>query len=155
MIRMKAIKPPKVNRGGYSQELARAVDNTKTDMLRGFRRTTKTWVVKARFDATNTHSLGKFTIDVGTDDPLYAQINEGTSVIYDRLSRNFVPKTRPKVLDSFPGRGGRVGRSTTPQPGIIPRQWDVAMVEFIEPLMISRLQNVLDRFVTASGHELV
>lgn len=144
VIKITTIKPPLPNVRGFQQDLDRIVSETQTEMLRGFRRTTKTWLVKAQFDSTKSRNLGKFTIEVGTDDPLYERINEGTTVIFDVLSRDFSPKTRPGVLDSFPGRGGRIGTSKSARPGIIPRRWDDAMVDFIEPRMFTRLQDLID-----------
>lgn len=147
MIKITTIMPPVPSVKSFQQDLNRIVEATETDMLRGFRRTTKTWAIKAQFDASRSNNQGTITIDVGTDDLLYGQINDGTTAIYDVLSKNFEPKTRPGVLDSFPGRGGRVGKSASPLPGIIPRRWDDAMVDFIEPRMIKALEDLIDDIV--------
>lgn len=147
MIRMRTIKSRLPNRSDlqhFNTGMKTIAATTSTDMLRGFRRTTKTWVYKAKFSSKVSNASWKITVDVGTGSEIYGRVNDGTAFIYDRLSLNFEPKTRPGVLDSFPGRGGRVGLSVTPLPGIIPRKFDEAMINFIEPLMITRMSDLMD-----------
>jgi hypothetical protein len=147
MIKMRTIKSKLPNRSDlqhFNQGMKQIAATTSTDMLRGFRRTVKTWYFKPKFSSKIGNASWKITIDVGTGSEIYARVNDGTEFIYDRLSANFEPKTRPGVLDSFPGRGGKIGLSATPLPGIIPRKFDEAMVDFIEPLMFSRMDDLID-----------
>lgn len=150
----KVIKPTRrINNLSIRNGLSRAAEATRVNLLRNFRRTTKTWQVKAQFSATIRGTAFRYIITVGTNDELYAEINFGTKFMTDVLSRNFVPKTRPGVLDSFPGRGGRLFRGGSPGPGIIPRRWDIAAAKEEERLMVAHLQNVIDRFAQQSGHQ--
>lgn len=152
--KFRVIKPKRVSRTFFRSEMGRISENTRTNLLRNFRRTTKTWVYRVRFANSIQRKNYQYVIDVYANSTLYYTINWGTPFITDVLSRNFIPKTRPFVLDSFPGRGGRVRRGGPARPGIIPRRWDLAAAREEEPLMISRLQNVIDRFVIQSGHQL-
>lgn len=144
----------KLNLLGFDRDMATAAQFTKTGLLRNFRRTVKTWRRKAVF-THNINSVGfRYVITVGTNDPLYYEINWGTPFMTDVLSRNFVPKTRPGVLDSFPGRGHRLRRGGPPRAGIIPRRFDLAAAKEEERLMLSRLRNIIDRWAQQSGHQI-
>lgn len=59
---------------------------------------------------------------VYTDDRVYGEIDGGTPVRYVTMTPDFEPKTRARVLDSFPGKGKVAYKNKNiPRPGIEPR----------------------------------
>ena len=144
---MPAIKAKIPSRSVSDTYVRNAALATQRSILENLQRTTRTWRRPVRFQLRVRTGGGFYRVGVFTDDPLWIEINNGTTSIYHVLSRNFIPKTRPRVLDSFPGRGGRVGISSTPRPGIIPRQWDEAAAQFEQQPMRDRLQAAINNFV--------
>lgn len=76
-------------------------------MKRSFERTTRTWNHDVRFQQM-TEVSGEPAAMVYTTDPIYGFVSGGTSVRRALMSPDYDPKTKPGVLDSFPGAGGVV-----------------------------------------------
>ena len=144
---MPAIKAKVPRRASPYVYLRDSVVETEKSIRANLERTTRTWRRPVTFKSQILNSKDTYRVRVWTDDPLWNEINEGTPALYVILSRDFDPKTRPYVLDSFPGRGGRVGTSRTPRPGIIARHWDIAAQQKEGPSMQQRLQDAIARMV--------
>jgi hypothetical protein len=73
-------------------------------------------------------------------------LDQGTSVRYATMSRDFVAKTRVRIIASRPGRGHLhyVDRAI-PRPGIEARQFDNEISRRLNPRLEKRLQGALDR----------
>lgn len=91
----------------FRRDLRRINKNRAAKMKRDFQRTTKTWEHKPTF-----HQLTEIepepTVMVYTEDEQYGYVSGGTRVRRALMTPDYSPKTRPGVLDSFPGRGGVV-----------------------------------------------
>jgi len=84
----------------HNQKMARR-------MKRSFERTTRTWVHDVRFQQV-TEVRPDPAAMVYTTDAIYGYVSGGTSVRRALMSPDYDPKTKPGVLDSFPGAGGVV-----------------------------------------------
>lgn len=103
----------------WIQVLNRYADKIKAD----YYRTTATWerhhpvfMSSIRYIGGNPRML------VYTDDQVYSEIDSGTSIRYATMTRDFEPKTKARILSSFPGKGKMAYYDTNvPRPGIEPR----------------------------------
>lgn len=73
-------------------------------------------------------------------------LDQGTSVRYATMSRDFLPKTRVRVITSRPGRGHLhfVDRRV-PRPGIDARYFDNEISKRLDPKFEKRLVGAVDR----------
>lgn len=108
--------------------------NTVADRIRRhFERTVKTWVDKPKFITLRSNANDEISVQVRTaiissrkpPELIYYFLNYGTRKRRAKMSGNFVPKTRVRVLDSFPGQGGVVAVIPNRNFGRIKaRRWD-------------------------------
>lgn len=73
-------------------------------LKRSFERTTRTWEEEVRFQQL-TEVRPEPTVVVYTTNRVYGFVSGGTRVRRALMSPDYDPKTKPGVLDSFPGRG--------------------------------------------------
>lgn len=85
-----------------------------------FDTTTRTWKDRPKF----TIQRSKLRRLVSTTDDVYRFVSRGTRVRYAVMSDDFRPKTRVGYLGSNKGRGGMVGFTKRPLPGIQARQFE-------------------------------
>jgi hypothetical protein len=103
-----------------------------------FEATTNTWedhhpVFSIKFSFAG----GTVRILVTTKDEVWGYLNRGTNVRWALMSSDFLPKTRPRSLQSFAGRGHAVIRGQRamtaaglgPQPGIEAREWNKTVMD--------------------------
>lgn len=84
---------------------------------------------------------------------VYFFLNYGTRIRYATMSHDFSPKTSVRVLQSFPGSGGKAYVSIfLPRPGIKARHWDDEIKKKYEKIIESQLRSTLIRAVRNSGH---
>jgi len=91
----------------FRQELARINQKTAKAMKRDFERTTRTWDRHVEFKQM-TEVGAETAVLVYTTDEIYGYVSGGTRVRRALMSPDYDPKTKPGVLDSFPGRGHMV-----------------------------------------------
>lgn len=115
-----------------------------------FEKTTKTWKRKPTFKETIDQNNNQTSAKVETDNIIYFYINFGTRYILVRFTPDFETKTLPGWLNSRPGHPRAIydGRQ---HPGIIPREWDLAIVEKHGKRFGSILSEEIDNAVRASG----
>jgi hypothetical protein len=99
-------------------------------LLKGF---TRTWNHQPEFQVETEGTRDSLVILIGTDDPVFGYLDQGTRVRRAVMSRDFVAKTRPGSLKSGPGRGGVVfiGRNVN-RPGIKARNATGRTAETLE-----------------------
>lgn len=116
-----------------------------------YRATVRTWDRSVDFSVLLEMGGDEWSVTVYTDDRIYQYIDEGTSVRYATMTRNFVPKTRNRVIGSQQGRGGVAYVSTRrPRPGIEAREFSDEIFARRSPIFEARVEkiinNALDKF---------
>ena len=88
----------------FRREIAAINQKFAKRMKRSFERTTRTWSRDVRFQQL-TEVRPDPAVAVYTTDAIYGYVSGGTRVRRALMSPDYDPKTKPGVLDSFPGRG--------------------------------------------------
>jgi hypothetical protein len=93
--------------------------------------------------------------EVYTEDDVYGYLNNGTSVRYATMTRNFVAKTKPGRISAGAGTGGvaYVDRRK-PRPGIKPRKWDELIAKSTERNLELAFKRAIDKAVKISKHAI-
>lgn len=94
---------------------------------------TLTWDHQPNWEPVTHYAGGDLYVRVTTDDPIFGYLDEGTSIRWALMSRDFQAKTQVRTLSSFPGSGHAVLRGKSamtkrgigPRPGIDAREWTV------------------------------
>lgn len=111
-LKLQSIKPKNMPKGKeYLQALEKSVQKTAGLVLRDLESTVKTWKHKPTFDVTITHTGNDYAITASTDDKPFVYVEAGTKphIItpkrskYLRFSSGYKAKTRPNVINSYPG----------------------------------------------------
>lgn len=93
-----------------------------------FDRTTETWRHDADFKTKRVNRSREKAIQIFTDDEIYNILDGGTTIRYSTMTPDFVPKTKPGVLKSFPGQGGLAYvDKQRPRPGIKAREFAITV----------------------------
>jgi len=88
----------------FRREIAAINQKYAKRMKRSFERTTRTWSRDVRFQQLTEVRPDPAAIAYTTDE-IYGYVSGGTRVRRALMSQDYDPKTKPGVLDSFPGRG--------------------------------------------------
>jgi hypothetical protein len=111
-LKLTAIKPPKMPTGDeYAKAMKKAVDKSAGLVLKDLESTVRTWVTKVVFDVTITQQGDDYGVTAGTDNQIYAWVNDGTKkhVIrpkrspYLVFSSGYKAKTRVGIIGSQEG----------------------------------------------------
>lgn len=161
MIKATAILPGKFDPDAFSREIIKEAEKLNGEIQKDFEKTVATWNHKPRFKATVSVQQDLIegyvrTVRIFGDKPpelIYYFINQGTKVRYAKMTRDFEPKTRVRVIDSFPGAGGLDSVDVRfPMPGIKGREFDVAIATKHKTRLSFRLEVAMARGAKASGH---
>lgn len=106
VVKMLGRKARLLDDKAFRQELARINQKTAKAMKRDFERTTRTWDRHVKFQQM-TEVSAEMAVLVYTTDEIYGYVSGGTRVRRALMKPGYSPKTKPGVLDSFPG-GGQV-----------------------------------------------
>lgn len=138
----------------FENAFVNAAKEMGNNIEQDYQTTVRTWDHKVVFKQ-KTLSTGDYTIQkVWTDDDIYRYVHDGTDVRYAVLSPDFIPKTLPYYLGSFPGRGGVVRYdSKNPRPGIIARNFTDTIAKKQEPRLEKVVDSHLRRAVSQSGFQ--
>lgn len=161
-ISMRAILPKPIDVRPFSREMQREMEKLVKEIKADFQKTVDTWDHKPVFATSIRISFDEIRGHVrtrpisGTKPPelIYYFLSEGTEVRHAIMSDDFEPKTRVRVVDSFPGRGGLL--RVDPRfdgPGIKARKWDEAIATKNRAKVPFRLAVALRKAVKASGHK--
>lgn len=138
----KSIKPQKLNVDAIRLELLNALRAEATEVKKQYRQTVSTWSDPPSFDSAISLSGGDASVLVGptgTDRQVkkFLYLDEGTSIRWAVMSRDWRSKTRPGSLNSGPGAGHVViagrramqSRNIQPRPGIQARNFSGTIAE--------------------------
>lgn len=160
-IKATAILPGKFDPDAFSREMIKEMSKVNVEINKDFDKTVATWDGKPKFRATVAVSQDLIeghvrTVRIyGSKPPelIYYFINQGTKVRFARMTPDFEPKTRVRVIDSFPGAGGlEAVDPRIPNPGIVGRKFNEAIADRHRIRLSARLRIALKRGVIASGH---
>lgn len=169
-IRAKVVKPKGFSEakflGAMLDVMQKAADTFEDD----FGLTTKTWDHDVPFDKKVTKKPNQLEAEASTTDQIYAWANDGTEAheiwagAYTgksdktrlAFSSDFVPKTKPGIIDSGPGWVGQVDTFVpmVHHPGGEPRKFDEAIKKKREPWFLIVVKRALDRAAKLSGHAM-
>lgn len=160
MISATAILPGRFDPDAFSREIIAEVTRFNKEIDSDFKKTIDTW---------NHKPIFKSSVSVGADgivghvrtarifgrspELIYYFINQGTKVRYAKMTRDFEPKTRVRVIDSFPGAGGLDSVDVRfPNPGIQGRKFNEAIADKHRARFAFRIRIAIKRGAKASGH---
>lgn len=161
MIKAQAILPARFDPDAFSREIIKEAEKLNVEFMRDFNKTVDTWNHKPVFKANVLVSQDLIVGHVRTakifgEKPaelIYYFISEGTKVRFAKMTPDFEPKTRVRVLDSFPGAGGLDSVDVRfPMPGIQGRKFNEAIADKHRARMRHRMLVAITRGVKASGH---
>lgn len=155
MILVRAVKPSVFKSSVFREEMLVAAKAIQKIGLADFKRTTATWTEQPKWSSKVDQgaSVGGVRIQIGTDDPRYGWIDEGTKVRYATMSPDWKSKTQPNVLRSFPGKGKKLFvNKKRPRPGIKARNYTKIIAKDMKELLSQEAKNALARAARRCGH---
>ena len=111
VFEVKVIKPKKMNIPAVRQAVLEALEAEAQDILADYRQTTATWEHQVEFETIIDITSQEASVLVGTDDPIFRYVDEGTRphMIFPRRARKlrfqtgYSAKTKPGKIGSWPG----------------------------------------------------
>ena len=92
----------------FRRDVQKVNRDTSRSMLRDYKRLVVPWEHPVVFRQLTESTREDIIVIVGTEDPVFGYVNDGTRVRRALMSEDFSPKTRPGSLKSRPGQGGVV-----------------------------------------------
>jgi hypothetical protein len=138
IVTLKAIMPTvsKFDLRSVTAEVQKELENEAKYLEKQFKKTTRTWKHKPRFESITAVTGQSMELLVGTDDVIYGWVNNGTkkhpitprnkSGLLRFRKDGYKPKTRVGVVNSFAGRKAKPPLYSFKQvthPGIKPRNF--------------------------------
>lgn len=162
MIKATAILPVRFDPDAFSREMIKEMEKLNKDIKKDFTLTVGTWDHKPRFTSRVNVSQGLIEGHTRTarmhggkpPELIYYFLNQGTKVRFAKLTEDFEPKSRVRVIGSFPGRGGLDSVDHIGRPGIKARRWNEAIATKHKARLAFRLRVALRNGAKASGHAL-
>ena len=166
MIYYSAIVPPHIKDKEFRLELLNGLRRAGSAIRKDYQATTKTWRHKVTF-TFQISLVGGAGLEVATDDKIYRFVNDGTArhrILAGKwsgknnnsllkFSRDFTPKTTPRVIGSQVGsRGGPIIKRMGVWNSIYERMFEQIIKEKWEPEFAERMQAAMDRGAVKSGH---
>jgi len=172
VIVAKAIKPARFQSEAFTRAIRAAADEAAKGILADFEATTKTWKRKVKFVKEVDTRVSPVQVLVGTDDPIYRYVDEGTKPhpifagIYTGKSKakalsfqwagkgSYTPKTKPGVIGSRAGgpSGPFVAVPYVMHPGTDAREFDITIQKAWEPRFKRLMEQALVVGAKGSGH---
>jgi len=125
----------------YADSLDATVHQIALDAEEEYHKVTRTWVHQPQFVIGQVRR-GQYTVT--TDDPVFHYLDKGTRVRRALMSRDWVSKTKPRVIGSFAGHGRLlfISRKLN-RPGIQAREWSTLIHDRLQPGAANRLRRAL------------
>lgn len=155
MIVVRAVKAKAFQSSVFREEMVVASKSVLQESLDDFKRTVQTWKDKPKFSSRVDQgaAVGGVRFQIGTDDVIYGFIDEGTKVRYATMSKDWVSKTEPGVIQAFHGAGRKLFvNKKYPRPGIKARKFTKIIAKSTRARMEPALRNALARAARRSGH---
>lgn len=140
------------------------VDKVRLEMLNELRKqarifkkdfnlTTRTWKHKPEFKEQIHLGAKEASVEISTEDDIYKFVDQGTSIRWAVMSRDWKSKTRSQVIGSTRGRGRAViwgrgamrKRHIRPRPGIKARKFSKTIVMIRKTGFTKGMQNAIKR----------
>jgi len=118
-----------------------------------FDMTTRTWKGRAKFVKQYEWRPKRLIGRTYTMSNVYRFITRGARR-FAVMSPDFSPKTRPRVIGSFPGAGGMVRINDSPVGYIKPREFEEEIVRVMEPKFKKEAQTAMRKIAQQSGHKM-
>lgn len=149
---------------GFADAVKAKADEVANEMLLDFELTTWTWTHKVKFRKIVHKGRDSVEALVGTDDPIYKYVDEGTRphMIYPKKAKalhfkgTYKSKTLPGVMVARPGgaSGKDVFAKAVKHPGTKARKFSQKLSKEWEKKLAGRLDTVIKRYIKASGHTM-
>ena len=163
-ILVKAIKPSRLRQDALRLQLLNAIRSVGRDVKRDFEATTATWKHEVKFEMVISLMQPGPAVLVGTDDPIYRYVDEGTKphLIFAKNAKAlafpsaYSAKTTPKTIGSQAGggSGSTLFRPYVEHPGTEARQFDQTIRDKWEPKFKKAMEAAMKAGAKASGHGL-
>jgi hypothetical protein len=169
-IVVKTIKASKLNNQIFIDEFKKGMDATADEMLKEFKKTTKTWQHKVDFETIKDTTGGSMAVLVGTDDEIYGYVEQGTKPHKIPKTPNpakrlafvwggkgsYRPATSPKWIGSRNASvSGTLRRPLqVDHPGTQAREFSAVIEKWEKPRYIRRMEQHLKIASKKSGHEV-
>jgi hypothetical protein len=159
---LKQIHPDKLKDVEMYAALYEMADQIAKEMEFDFVITTGTWTHQVKFERLVQVGPKSIEIFVGTDDPIYGYVDEGTKphVILPRgknvlaFPEGFVPKSQPNVISSF--KGGHFGKTIFSKgvihPGTKPRNFSKEIQKKWKNKIRGNVEKAMRKAAERSGH---
>lgn len=162
MFKATAITPRRFDPDAFSREMIKEMEKLNKDIKKDFEATVRTWEHTPRFTSKVNVSQGLIeghtrTARIHGGKPpelIYYFLARGTKVRFAKMTDDWMPKTRVRVIGSFPGRGGLERVDHIARPGIKAREWHVAIAIKHKARLVFRLRVALRNGAKASNHAL-
>lgn len=149
------IRPGQFRYGKLITALTAGVFRIGRRMKVDYEKTVATWKVRPRFEMLTQRTSSIASVLVGTDNRIYAYVNNGTSIRYATMSKDWDSKSRVHVIGSFPGSGRREFVSKFhPQRGIAAREWSLVIEKKYERDFRDAMNEAMDKARVDSGHAM-
>lgn len=150
----------------FRLEMLNAMHKIQRGIERDFKETTKTWSHQPKWDSVIDTKGGQLAVLVGTDDPIYKYVNDGTKphVIVPRTKKalrfpwdgygSHIPKTIPTWIGSFPEQvpTNTVYFKKVNHPGNEARMFDEEIQKFWTPRFKTAIEEAMRNAAKKSGH---
>ncbi len=147
------IRPTALRYSKLISALTTGVFRVGRRMKRDYEKTVATWKVKPQFEMLTQRTSSIASVLVGTDNRIYAYVNNGTSVRYATMTPDWDSKSRVRIIGSYPGRGSRAFISKShPQRGIAAREWSLVIERKYEREFADAMEQAMGNARIASGH---
>ena len=172
MFVTKAIKPARFRSEAFTRAITAAANQAAKEIRADFEATTKTWRHEVKFVQEVDVRASPVQVLVGTDDPIYRYVDEGTrphpifAGIYTGKSKaralsfqwggpgSYRAKTQPRIIGSRQGgpSGPFVAVPYVMHPGTDPREFDKTIQAKWEPRFRRLMEGALSAGAKGSGH---
>lgn len=118
-----------------------------------FDATTATWKDHFPiFTIVRKFAGGNIELSITTGDRVWGELNRGTDFKNVVLSYDFLPKTAPRQLTSYPGRGRVVARGPI-TPGIEAREWTKTVMDLYRDAVRRDLRAAVRKGIKSAGQK--
>jgi hypothetical protein len=135
IIDIKPILGENVNDKGMLTTIRKALQREAQKVIKEFDKGTDTWKRKPNWKIEIQTRHNDWVAKVSTGDKPFVYVERGTKTRRRLMSKDWVSKTRPKVLSSGPGQGVPTGfaKKNQKMPGIKARDFRVIISEQQQP----------------------
>jgi hypothetical protein len=129
-------------------KVEKACDDEAHIVIRMFEKTTRTWNHDVEFEYEIENNSNVMRVSVYTNDEIYYFIDQGTSVRYATMTKDYFSKSTPGVIGSNRGAGELLYiDKNVPRPGIESRRFTEEIHKRRRPFFYKKIEKVVDKIV--------